>query len=143
MIKIPLYHVCTHVHMYIHNHALMVRNSYNQPSKCQTKITLGQPFVLAKVKCYRISGNIGDIFNLAVWRSGSKSPNFYHQIHINLLTMLYPCCATVKFIIFANFYYSLILRKSPNLMIANISGYTVFLPLLWILWLVSHLILIN
>ena len=46
---------------------------------------------------YRISGNIGNIFNLAVWQSGSKLPNFYHQIYINLLTTLCPCCATAKF----------------------------------------------
>ena len=46
---------------------------------------------------YRISRNIGDIFNLAIWRSGSKLPNFYHQIYIYLLTMLCPCCATAKF----------------------------------------------
>ena len=53
--------------------------------------------LLSSLNLYRISGNIGDIFNLAVWRSGSKSPNFYHQIHINLLTMLCPCCTTAKF----------------------------------------------
>ena len=46
---------------------------------------------------YCISGNIGDIFNLAVWWSGSKLLNFYHQIGIDLLTMLCPCCATAKF----------------------------------------------
>ena len=74
---------------------------------------------------YRISGNIGDIFNLVVWRSESKLPNFYHQIYIDLLTMLCPCCATAKFNFPQILRYSLILRKSPNLMIANISGYTV------------------
>ena len=75
---------------------------------------------------YRRSGNIGDIFNLAVWQSGSKSPNFSHQIYINLLTMLCPYCATAKFnFCRAMLNYSLILCKSSNLMITNISGYTV------------------
>ena len=63
---------------------------------------------------YGISGNIGNIFNLAVWWLASKSPHFKHQIHIDLLTILHPCCATAKF----NFCklildYSLILHKSP------------------------------
>ena len=74
---------------------------------------------------YSISGNIGNIFNLAVWQSGSKLPNFYYQIYINLLTMLCPCCATAKFNFRQYYYYSLILCKSPNFMIANISRYAV------------------
>ena len=75
----------------------------------------------------RISGNIGDIVNLAVWGLGSKLPNFYQQIYIDLLTILCPCCATAN-LIPPILNYSLILRKSPNLMIANISGHTVYTP---------------
>ena len=52
-----------------------------------------------------------------IWRFGSQDQN--HQIYIDLLTILSPCCATTKI------NYSLILHKSPNLMIANISGYMV------------------
>ena len=72
-----------------------------------------------------ISRNIGDNFNLAVWRSGSKLPNFYHQIYINLLTIL-VLAVQLPNLIFVNIKinYSLILHKSPKLIIANISGYT-------------------
>ena len=39
--------------------------------------------------------------------------------------MLCLCCAAAKFLFSPVFYYSLMLRKSPNLLIANISGYPV------------------
>ena len=58
--------------------------------RCMATIDRCSPF-------YHMSGNIGDIFNLAVWWSGSKLPNFYHQICTDLLTILCPCCATAKF----------------------------------------------
>ena len=39
--------------------------------------------------------------------------------------MLCLCCAAAKFLFSPVFYYSLMLRKSPNLLIANFSGYPV------------------
>ena len=43
-------YTCTYVHTYVHN--LRGLEIVDQSSKCPTYIILGQPFVLAKVKCY-------------------------------------------------------------------------------------------
>ena len=95
-IEVSLTPVCTHVHQkagYTDVHAysyIVIVHFTLHVAKLGTN---PQTLILE----YRISGNFGNIFNLAAWRSGSKSPNFYHQIHINLLTMLCPCCTTAKF----------------------------------------------
>ena len=73
---------------------------------------------------YRTSGILATFLIWQFWQLGSKLPNFYHQIYIDLLTMLCPCCATAKFNS-ANIKFQPDLAKSPNLMIANMTGYTV------------------
>ena len=65
--------LCMYTCTYIHTQSLMVRNSYNQPSKCQTKIIPGQPFVLAKVKCYRIYPEI--LATFLIWQFGDQDQN--------------------------------------------------------------------
>ena len=87
---------CYHIHMYIQYISTYVHTVHMYI----------HTYVRMYVHIYRISGNIGDIFNLAVWWSGSKSPNFYHQIYIDQLCFVLAV-------------------QPPNLISANISGYTV------------------
>ena len=106
-------YVCMYAHTYLHGCVFV------QLNVCFL-VFFSSVFKLTMYVCiYRISGNIGDIFNLAVWRSVSKSPNL-HRPTSYALSLLCNCQILSRPML----NYSLILCKSPNLMI-NVSRYTV------------------
>ena len=88
--------VHTHVYIYVCMHACMVLAcAHDRTSFRSACCTCG----CICVPGHCISGNtvLATFLIWRFWRSGSKSPNFYHQFYINLLTMLCPCCATAQF----------------------------------------------
>ena len=81
------------------------------------------------VDYYRISGNIDNIFNLAVWPSVSQSPNLCHHNCIDLLTML---CLAVQLpnLISTNIKLQPDLMLIAKLIFTHFWGFSMY-PCLW------------
>ena len=82
------------------------------------------PLILKFLLTYRISGNIGDELNLAVWRSKLEPPNLLSPM-FNTWRSLQVRWANRQTKISPIFMNARFGNKSPNLMPTNITTYTV------------------